>query len=149
MYILDTNIMTFVLKYPNRYPHLKERISRERYEDIWVSVITVDEVIRGAYKLRDNPPRERRGNPQTNVASCYRLLSKTVMEFGQYQILTYDEEDMMIFAAFTPEVQRAAGKEDRQIAATAIRHGFTVITQNRDDFEAIPNCRHDDWTRIE
>lgn len=149
VYVLDSNIMTFVLKFPQKYPHLLQRIARTPYQQLWVSVISVDEAIRGAYRLRDNPPREKKGNTPGNAANCYKLLSWIVREYGKYQILSYDEEAMGIFERFSPEVRRTSGKEDRQIAASAIRNGFTVITQNIQDFEIIPDCRYEDWTRIE
>jgi predicted nucleic acid-binding protein len=141
--------MTLILKFPRQYPHLRERVARERYEDIWVSAITIEEAIRGAFKERDNPPRERRGTPQENAATCYQLLSWIIMEYGKYQILPYDVEAMRIFDGFTPDVRRASDKPDRQIAATAIRHGYTVVTHNMDHFEVIPNCRCVDWTELE
>ena len=135
MYILDTNILTLIFKYPRQYPHLLERIKQTPYEHLWISVISIDEAIRGAYRLMH---QERR------PFDCFKLLTWIVTCYGQYQILTYDEDDAKIFDLFSKEINRAVQQSDRKIAATAIRHNHTVITRNLQDFK-LTGCECEDW----
>lgn len=138
MYILDSNILTFILKFPRQYPHLLERIKQTPYEQIWISVISVDEALTGAYKEL---------HQKHKPVSCYQLLKWIVTEYGKYQILTYDNEDIRIFGQFSSEICRKVGIEDRRIAATALRHQYTVVTQNMRDFEPT-GAKCEDWTSL-
>ena len=136
MYILDTNVLTLILKYPGQYPHLLRRVRRTAYEHIWISAISVEEAMRGAFKLRDQ---------KNNPSGCYKLIAWIVREYGKYQILPYDDEDIRIFEGFPPAIRRAASPQDRRIAATGIRHGYSIVTQNTRDFRLTGVCC-EDWT---
>jgi toxin FitB len=138
VYILDTNIMTYILKFPKQYPHLLDRIKRTPYEHIWISVITIEEAIKGAYKKM---------HQEHKPAACYQLLTWIITEYGKYQVLTYDEDDMRLFNKFSAAVRRAAQEPDRKIAATALRHRYTVITKNMGDFR-VTGAQCEDWTII-
>lgn len=136
VYILDSNVLTLILKYPRQYPHLLERVSQTPYEQIWISAISVEEALRGAFRLRDQ---------KDNPSGCYKLIAWIVREYAKYQILPYDDEDIRIFEGFSPAIRRGASPQDRRIAATGIRHGYTVVTQNTRDFE-LTGVQFEDWT---
>lgn len=138
VYILDTNILTLIFKFPKQYPHLLERIQQTPFEHLWISVISIDEAIRGAYRLMH---QERR------PFACFKLLTWIVTCYGQHQILTYDEGDAKIFDGLSAAINRAVQQPDRKIAATAIKHNHTVITQNLQHFK-LTGCRCEDWTVI-
>jgi len=138
VYILDTNILTLIFKYPKQYPHLLERIKQTPYEHIWISVISIDEAIRGAYRLM---------HQEHKPFTCFKLLTWIVTGYGQYQILTYDENDGKIFDGFSPAINRGVQQPDRKIAATAIRHNYAVITKKLQHFQ-LTGCRCEDWTVI-
>lgn len=138
MYILDSDSISLLFRFPGQQPHLERRLLSTPHEHIFISVISVEEAIMGAFKLRDN-----RGNP----SACYKLLAKIVPFYGKYQILPYDEGPMRRFAQFSAAIRRdAGGKGDRQIAATALHYHYAVITRNRPDFEPT-GCLCDDWTQ--
>lgn len=137
MYILDTDVLSLMFRFPGQQPHLEQHVKATPYERLYVSVISVEQAIRGAFRLRDN---------ERNPVGCYNLLSKIVMYYGRFQILSYDEECIQRFNGFSPEVKHQAGdKADRQIAATALAHGYIVVTRNGDHFWPT-GVRCEDWT---
>lgn len=138
MYILDSDVITLLFKYPGQQPQLESRVLATSPELLFISVISVEQAIMGAFKLRDN-----RGN----APACYKLLAKIVPYYGKFQILPYDEDPIARFSGFSAAVRRAAGdKGDRQISATALSYDYTVVTRNRKHFEPT-GCRCDDWTQ--
>lgn len=95
-----------------------------------VSVITLGELHLGVLRARDAQTRARR----------LRTVSRVEREFDAIPI---DAEVARTFASIIAEA-RAAGRRpnamDAWIAATAVRHGLVVFTQDA-DFDDIPKVK--------
>jgi predicted nucleic acid-binding protein len=95
-----------------------------------VSVITLGELHLGVLRAKDGETRARR----------LRTVSRVEREFDAIPI---DAEVARTFASIVAEA-RAAGRRphamDAWIAATAVRHGLVVFTQDA-DFDGIPQVQ--------
>jgi predicted nucleic acid-binding protein len=137
VYILDTDVLSLMFRFPGQQPHLERKVKATPYEHIYITVISIDEAVQGAYILRDN---------RRNPLGCYELLAKIPKYYGQFQALTCDERAMRVFDGFSAEIKRAAGSiNDRKIAAIALVHNYTVITRNEDHFRPT-GVRCENWT---
>jgi predicted nucleic acid-binding protein len=99
-------------------------------EESAISVITLAELHLGVLLAKDGPTRARR----------LRTVSRMEREFDAIPI---DSEVARTFASIVREA-RAAGRRSRVmdvwIAATAVRHGLVVVTQDA-DFADIPQVQ--------
>lgn len=137
MYILDTDVLSLMFRFPGQQPHLERKVKATPYEHIYITAISIDEAVQGAYILRDN---------RKNPLGCYDLLAKIPKYYGQFQALTYDERAMKIFNQFSAAIKQAAGSvNDRKIAAIALVHDYTVITRNVNDFRPT-GVKCENWT---
>jgi predicted nucleic acid-binding protein len=95
-----------------------------------ISVVTLAELHLGVLRAKDGHTRARR----------LRTVSRVEREFDAIQI---DTEVARTFASIVAEA-RAAGRRpsamDAWIAATAVRHGLVVFTQDA-DFADIPQVK--------
>ena len=91
-------------------------------DEIAVSVITAAELELGVLRARDPSSRA------TRLATLSRVRTT-------YPLLTIDEATASCYARLADEQQRAGRKprrHDTWIAATALRHGAAVLTQDGD-----------------
>ncbi|MGI8730576.1 MAG: PIN domain-containing protein [Solirubrobacteraceae bacterium] len=91
-------------------------------DEIAVSVITAAELELGVLRAPDPPSRATRLSTLSRVRAAYQLLA-------------IDEETSSCFARLADEQLRAGRKprrHDTWIAATALRHGAAVVTQDAD-----------------
>jgi predicted nucleic acid-binding protein len=94
-------------------------------DEIAVSVVTAAELELGVLRARDPTTRARRLATLANVR-------------GSYPLLSVDAETASSFARLADEALTAGRRpraHDTWIAATALRHGAAVVTQDA-DFEA-------------
>jgi len=124
-YLLDTNILSETRK-RNGDPRVKEWISATSRERMHISVLTIGELGHGITQLRERGDRRQ-------AAVIEGWLDEVVDEFGKRIVpVTLDvarEWGMQSSARPAPTV-------DALIAATAMVHGWTVVTRNVKDFEA-------------
>jgi predicted nucleic acid-binding protein len=91
-------------------------------DEIAVSVITAAELELGVLRAADAEMRSRRLATLANVR-------------GSYPLLSIDAETASCFARLADEALRAGRRPKRHdtwIAATALRHGAAVVTQDED-----------------
>jgi toxin FitB len=112
MYLLDTNIVSMLD--PRRRPLAPELIKwlEDHGASLYISVITVSELDAGALKLR-------RENFANRVLAVDIETARMAASLGE---LTY---------------QQRVGFADLYIAATAMRHGLTVLTHNIKEFSRL------------
>jgi len=140
VFILDTDVLSYYSR--GGYPTLTRRILATPPEHLWITIITVDERLQGAYRLINDIRR-----PDGGMGGC-RLLREAMRDLSDFQILPYDSNARQIFNRLSAPVRRN-GANDCKIAAIACTRGFTVITHNVQHFQEIQtgcSVLFEDWT---
>lgn len=122
-YLFDSNIIIMTVMAMN--PALQRRLADCDEGDIVTSAIAYAEVVHGA--VRDKPPG-------------FEKLQAFVEEAP---VLDFDLKAAQVYA--TLSFKRASF--DRLIAAHALSHGLTVVTDNEADFNDIPDLKVENWTK--
>lgn len=141
MYVLDNDIYTLYFTRESPQPILERRILGTDPNLIWISVVTAEESIRGAFKLI----KEYQNTEKVTLG--YQFLSKTLSALKQYQILPFDAEAYAAFKNIPIEIRREIKTRDSRIAASALSRGYRVVTRNKQDFEQVPDLVCEDWTK--
>jgi predicted nucleic acid-binding protein len=96
-------------------------------EELFVSVITIGEILKGVSLLRESPKRRA-------LETWLKTLER---DYGD-RLLSIDLETSRLWGELTAAAQKAGRvvqATDGLIAATALRHGLRVMTRNTTDFE--------------
>ena len=124
MFILDTNVISELRQgKPNQSPEVRRWAAEQSTGQLFLSAITILELEKGILAL------ERRTPPQ---GSALRLWLTGVRAAFTGRILPFTEHAATVCAAL--HVPDPRSERDAMIAATAIEHGFTVVTRNTQDF---------------
>lgn len=122
MYILDTNVISAVRR-PDRAPKVAAWLRARAEQDLFLSVITLGEIERGIHLQEPRDP---------DFARDLRLwLDRTVLLFSD-RLLPFEAEDARIWGQLSAAIGHHGA--DLMIAASALRHGATVVTGNVSDF---------------
>lgn len=126
MYLLDTNVVSELRKKSKMNAGVRaffKQVARDS-SDLYLSVVTVGELRRGVELIR------YRGDDK-QAAQLETWLSKLLDEYEEC-ILPFDREEAQVWGKLrAPRYENAL---DKQIAATALIYGFTVVTRNVKDF---------------
>lgn len=122
-YLFDSNIIIMTVMAMS--PALQRRLADCDEGDIVTSAIAYAEVAHGA--LRGKPP-------------SFEKLQAFVEEAP---VLDFDLKAAQVYA--TLSFKRAS--YDRLIAAHALSHGLTLVTDNEGDFDDIPNLNVENWAK--
>lgn len=126
MYLIDTNVLSEIRKKEKANKGVMDFFESAINEDekLYLSVITIGELRRGVELIR-----HRRDIRQANQLE--KWLELILTEY-QDNILEFDEDTAQLWGKLrVPHHENAI---DKQIAATAIIHGLTVVTRNENDF---------------
>lgn len=123
--VLDTDVYSYLTRgdpHADRFrPHLAGRF-------LCLSFATVAEVYKGAYKARWSPSR----------------IAKIDASLRNFVVIPYDMEISRVCGQLLASLEmngRRMEEFDAWIAATAIRHGLPLATNNRRHFDGIPGLR--------
>jgi predicted nucleic acid-binding protein len=125
-FLLDTCTLSELTR-PRPRPQVFAWFEVQDAAALYLSVLTVGEIEKGIAALP-------RGRKKTTLTGWLATLRSTYAE----RILPIDDAVAAIWgrtAARVERLGRALGVVDGLIAATAIRHGFTVVTRNVADFD--------------
>lgn len=86
----------------------------------------------------------RKLQPKDQEAAGYKLLLDHFEALKSFAILPYDTEAETIFQGFPKSIRRQ-GRQDCQIATTALGCGATVITRNECHFAQVPGVVFENW----
>jgi predicted nucleic acid-binding protein len=142
VYVLDTDTIGNALHRSNAYPHLVRKIRDANQRELWISVVTAEELIAWGF----NAVRDRRNQGYPHIINKYKILYDRLNDLKSLQILPFDEAAYREFTSIPPDVQRVIGTNDRRIAATALSRGFTIVTHNVGHFSLVPHLNVEDWT---
>jgi predicted nucleic acid-binding protein len=123
MYLLDTVALSETRK-RERNPRVIAWLTEHKSEDLFLSAITIGEIRKGI-------ELERPRNP--GFAQALDLWLERVITLYAGQIAPFSVETAMIWGALSARLGHSGA--DLQIAATALEHGWTIVTRNVVDFE--------------
>lgn len=127
MYLVDTDVISNARKQTRADPGVRRffREAASQGTTLFLSAITIGELRQGVEAVR------HRGD----IAQADRLTSwlNTVTRDYADAILPFDEEIAQIWGRL--RVPHAENPLDKQIAATALIYGLTVVTRNVTDYE--------------
>jgi tRNA(fMet)-specific endonuclease VapC len=129
-YLLDTNICIYAMK--NKPRQVLRRLQNVGPWAVCVSVVTVLELRQGAER------------------SQHRELAHARLDdfFEPMTVLPFEETDALVTArvrAHLAETGQPVGDLDSLIAGHALARELTVVTNDVDDFQRVPDLRVENW----
>jgi predicted nucleic acid-binding protein len=126
-FILDTCVL-IELQRPRGNQAVRDRVSQLHQRQVFISVISIGELVRGISMIENDAERKR------------RLLTWLDDLLDRYadQILTFDGEVSQLWGELTAMAAlrgHTVPATDGQIAATARRYGLYVMTRNVRHFQ--------------
>ena len=128
-YLLDTNICVYWLK---RNEHIEQKVLSVGIDNISVSFITVSELYYGAYKSQ---------RVDENLAMIRKLID-------HIDVIESDDAISRAFGNLKASLENAGliiDDADMFIAACALVHGLTMVTNNTKHFRRIKGLKLDNW----
>ena len=138
MFLLDTNVISELRKADKANPHVVDWAKKITPSKMFVSVISIMELRMGILSLA------RKDTRQADVLS--RWLDTLVLPTFSGRILSVDLA--VANQCATLHVPDPRSDRDALIAATAIVHGFTVVTRNIKDFRETGVSLINPWNTI-
>jgi predicted nucleic acid-binding protein len=127
-YLIDTNVLSELSKKaPN--PDVVACIDALPKDDIYISVVTLGEIIKGIEKTSDVPKKEQ-------LTGWY----KKIRAAFDGKIVDINEGIMTAWGKLAGSCDRTLPVLDSLIAATCIYNNYVLLTRNEKDFEGIPNA---------
>lgn len=125
--IVDTNVFISF----ERRGDVIDLLSFGPSEDIFISVVTVSELLMGVHRADTKTRRDRRSEFVEGILAGVRVLDFTV-EIARVHAEIY---------AGLAKTGQLIGAHDLIIAATANYHGYSLLTDNADEFSRVPGLR--------
>ena len=136
LWILDTDCLTL---WQNEHPVVKERVNRVNSGEIAITVVSVEEQMRGWLNII------RQSSQSERLIWAYKGLQDGVEFFNQVNVLEFDRDAYTCYTELLRQRIRI-GTQDLRIAAIAISRNGILITRNRRDFERVPGLVFEDWS---
>ena len=134
--LLDTNILAELVK-PNGNPAVHAALAGIPTPNIFLSVLTVGEIVKGIALLSPGPKKQHLTKWLVGIESDY----------GD-RILPLDVETARIWGELSARAQKTGiviPPADGLLAATALQHGLHLMTRNTKHFEASGALVIDPW----
>jgi len=135
--LLDTCVLSEIQR-QNGNPHVRSRVEELDPDAMFLSVITLGELLKGIALLVDGKRKQELTSWATGLEQ----------QFAD-QILPVDQEVARLWGALTARAQTDGVQipaSDGLIAATALRHGLQVMTRNTKHFAASHALVIDPWS---
>jgi tRNA(fMet)-specific endonuclease VapC len=136
IYLLDTDHVTLE---QHGHPVVSARVRRAGPSQVAISVITVEEQLRGWLAVI------RGAATAQKCTAAYTQLRTAVAYFASFTLLDYT----MAADALVVDLRRQGvriGTQDVRVAAIALTRGATVVTRNNRDFRQVPGLLIEDWS---
>jgi tRNA(fMet)-specific endonuclease VapC len=136
IYILDTDTLS-ILERGNEV--VRQRIASVPPDQIFVSIITVQEQIEGRLA------QIKKAKTAAEQTRAYFLFSQTVRILQTVNLLDYTENAIQHFESLN-KMKLNVGKMDMRIGAISLENSAIVVTCNQRDYVRIPNLLIEDWS---
>jgi tRNA(fMet)-specific endonuclease VapC len=128
--VIDTN---FFIDIENNRLEIEKLDNFSSYGEAYIASVTASELLTGIHLANDISIKLRRSTFVESILETIPLLN-----FDEKVARTYAE----IYAYFLkPRSKSTSNVHDLQIAATALAHGYPLLTSNVQDFEKIPGIQ--------
>jgi tRNA(fMet)-specific endonuclease VapC len=107
----------------------------------FVSIVSFHEQVAGWHTYI------HRAKKPAGVVRAYGMFQRILADFASRQVLSFDDSAANVFQSLRKQGVRI-GTMDLRIAATALSHGYRVLTRNTADFEQVPGLTVEDWTAV-
>ena len=125
-YLPDTNVLSEIRK-PSGHAGVKTFVNSLREEDIFISAISIGEIVYGIEKLPEGPKK---------TELFVWLTLKLTKRFGN-RIIPLDTETMAEWGRLQARIGKTLPLFDSLIAASALARRLAVLTRNTKDFNMI------------
>ena len=136
LWILDTDHVSL---FQQLHPVITQRINAVNSEDIAITIITVEEQLRGRFNVI------RKASSSDALLLAYAKLQATLEFFKNVRSLGFDEYAINCYEDLIRQIIHI-NTQDLCIAAITLSVNGILVTRNRKDFEKVPNLRLEDWT---
>ncbi len=126
-FLLDTNVISETVR-PRPEPRVLRWIREQTPRDLFLSAMTLGELVRGSQRLPD-PSRSLR---------CRNWIRHDLTRQFDGRILAFDEQAAVLWGEIMGAGDRSGEPRpalDAQIAAIAARYGLALATRNIKDFQ--------------
>jgi predicted nucleic acid-binding protein len=126
-WLLDTNILSEIRRLKPE-PKVLVLIAARALDELYISAVTLAELRFGIERLDPGEQREE----------LNRWLTHTIRPMFQQRVLPVTEGILWRWRVLMEEGRKVGhtdSQPDLMIAATALHHGFSVVTRDRDDFD--------------
>src|SRR5688572_3798377 len=124
LFLLDSDTLSLL---ENNHAEVSARVVNCRDDEITVSVITVEEALRGWFTM------VRKAKNVKRLAAAYERLASSVTFLSNFRILSFDENAIAEYQQLVKS-RLHVGANDLRIAAIAQVNNATVVTRNVQDF---------------
>ena len=136
-YLIDKNVVSESFK-PRPELRVIEWIGGQMANDLFLSSISLGELVRGARRVRDRAKRQRFEHwIDGDLAAQFRG-----------RILPFDHRSAVIWGEIMGDgdrIGRPKPMADAQIAAVALAHDLTLVTRNTEDFAGMGLALLNPW----
>ncbi|WP_298909074.1 type II toxin-antitoxin system VapC family toxin [uncultured Nostoc sp.] len=136
LWILDTDHVSL---FQQLHPVITQRINAVNSEDIAITIITVEEQLRGRFNVI------RKASLSDALLLAYAKLQATLEFFKNVRSLGFDEYTINCYEDLIRQRIRI-GTQDLRIAAITLSVNGILVTPNWKYFKKVTNLRLEDWT---
>jgi tRNA(fMet)-specific endonuclease VapC len=137
LWILDTDSVSL---FQRRHPSVCQRVSIAKPEEIAITIITVEEQLRGRLNII------RQASSANELVSAYTKLKATLSYISSNIVLDFSQDASICYAELLRQKIRI-GTQDLRIAAIALSMNGILVTRNRRDFVKVSGLSFEDWTQ--
>ena len=130
-YLLDTNVISNVIKYPER--DAANQVAQTRAGELWTSIIVSAELKFGYTKV-----------------SSDRLKRLVEGVLASFEIAPWDSPADQVYARLRTDLEKSArpiSQNDMLIAAHALALDAVLVTANEGEFSRVSGLKVENWVR--
>ena len=135
--ILDTDHFSAIDR-ESAVAQVFQRRRREYAGELFISIITVEEVMRGWLALLASKKKRR------DEIAVYERMQRSAEMIGEWQILPFDD-DALENVERLKSARLKMSTLDLKIASIALAYDATLLSRNLRDFRQVPGLRVENW----